>query len=123
MRSGAVVLAVAGCGRIGFTSTSSADDAPGATDGIAADAFTPCTTWGPFGAPQKMPSVLQSASDDDWGPTPSADERELMFYSFRGGSSDIFVASRTALASSWSTPIPVDAITTPNAEAAPTLTG
>ena len=126
MRIAVMVVAVAGCGRIGFSSRTGPDGATGGDaldgDAIGGDAPAPCTTWGPFGAPQRMPAVLQSTSDD-WGPAPSADELDLLFYSYRGSSADVYESRRASTAGAWSAPAAIASVNTANAEGDPTLTG
>jgi hypothetical protein len=79
-RAARAVIALCGCGRVGF-------------DNLPPDATPICTT--PFGAPSLIPGV--NTVDAELGPVVSADGREIMFYSRRAGGvglSDEWRASR-----------------------------
>jgi hypothetical protein len=105
----ALLAALAGCGRIDFDPLD--------------DAGHPCV-WGPFSAPQPLVGMVESTSDD-FGATPSADNLELVFFSFRPGGSgdaDIYDAVRATPSDPWPSPSLVPAIESPFREASPTLT-
>ncbi len=106
----ALLLALSGCGRIGFTARST--DAP-------ADAEC---TWSPFSTPIALPGPVQSP-DDDWSPTPTLGGLELYFFSYRAGSqgADIWYATRDSLADQFGTPVQASELDTTANEGAPTL--
>ncbi len=72
---------LAACGRVGFDART-----PDATSDAS-----PCA-WSAFSVPQKLPAVVQSASDD-WFPAPTLQGSELYFYSYPTGHGEIFHAA------------------------------
>ncbi len=77
-------LLLVGCGRLSFDA---------ATTDASATGDAPCA-WGPFSAPSLLPGPVQSNADD-WFPTPSADELQLYFYQYVGGTGDAEVVRAT----------------------------
>ena len=102
----ALVLALAACGRVGFSertdATGDSDATPG--DGAGSDA-TQCTVgdW--------SPSIVRLANlsvDDvnDWEPALPPDELTIVFSSYRNGpDSQLFVATRATRAADFSAPV------------------
>ncbi|HEY4059727.1 MAG TPA: hypothetical protein VGM39_24100 [Kofleriaceae bacterium] len=98
MRAVALLVLVAGCGRVAFES---------ATDAATDDA--PDAPLGDFGAPLLIAETSDPGTEDD--PTATDDALEMYFSSGRlgaaSGFSDLFVTRRESLSSVWSAPSPV----------------
>lgn len=90
---------LAGCGRISFDARPGDAGGDGTVDGAMQD--------GPlmFGTPEEL-TMLSSAGDED-DPTLTDDELEIYFESNRGGTADIYFASRADRMSPWSAPVAV----------------
>jgi hypothetical protein len=95
----AVVL-VAACGRFRF------DPLFDASDGDGGDATTPCTTFGPFGAPRALNEL--NSTTVDWGGFISVDKRELWFASDRSTGTLIYRTQRASLGDPFDPPTLVD---------------
>lgn len=76
---------------------------------------------GSFGTPEAVTELNSSAVDQM--PNVSADGREIVFASSRGGNMDIFTATLDPSTGLWSTPAPVTAVNTLEPETRPSLSG
>lgn len=103
-----VVLAVAGCGRLGFDASRGSDDAAGDSvgdDGDAlGDAAIPICHTGTWGTPQVIASTVTGSEEGD--PGISEDERTLYFESNRAPSAGraIWVTTRPSKADAFGAP-------------------
>jgi Tol biopolymer transport system component len=112
----AMVAPIAGCGRIGFDPLGARGDAQ-AGEGLSGDAAT-CS---PFGVPQPMGI---NAVENDGYPWPSNDGFELYFASYRPGGvggSDLWVAKRPDLTSSFTAPVDLAAVSSTTNDREPSL--
>jgi len=102
------VLALAGCGRIGFA--------------VLPDAAPPdACTWSAFSTPAKLPGPVQSTSGD-WSPTPTLGELEVYFFSYRGATADLYYATRATVDADFGAASPVSELNTNMGELGVTLT-
>lgn len=100
----ALVLLLAGCGRIGFApSDVDAADHDAAGSDAADDVFVR-----PFGPPQRIPEIASAFEDDD--PSMTADGLELYFGSARAGTVRTFRSIRASPSDPWSAPTEVTAL-------------
>ncbi|HEY7464985.1 MAG TPA: hypothetical protein VH987_11235 [Candidatus Limnocylindria bacterium] len=74
---------------------------------------------GRYEAPQPVTELNSSAVDQM--PNVSANGREVVFASSRGGNMDIWTATLNSSTGLWSTPVPVDAVNTAEPESRPSL--
>lgn len=97
----AVIVALAGCGRIAFelSSVSDGGDASADASGDPDVAMTPCT-WQP---PAPLDSINLPTADE-WGAWMSPDRLELIFTSDRGTSFDIYRSTRGSASAQFGTP-------------------
>jgi Tol biopolymer transport system component len=95
-----LVIAAAGCGRIGFDATM---DAPLGS--------------GPFGPAVLLDINRPAAADDD--PALTGDALEMMFDSDRSGTSELYVTKREERTAAWSTPVIVPETSSPSDEDGP----
>ncbi|CAN5881060.1 hypothetical protein BH11MYX2_BH11MYX2_33560 [soil metagenome] len=88
------MVALAGCGRIGFTAAGGVgDDFPSGDDGGGSDAASGCATtaWGGFVHQSNLESI-----SGDWEPALSTDGLHVIFQSQRNATRQLFYASRTS---------------------------
>jgi len=109
-------------GAAGVADAAAPDGALGVTDSAAADTSVPCTSWGPFSAPERLAEV--SSGYDDWAPSLGAGGRVLLLASFRPGGTgdcDIWQAVRAAPGLAFDTPAHVPVINSTSYETSPVL--
>jgi Tol biopolymer transport system component len=114
----AAVLAVASCGRVGFSATGDGAGSGGSDGTVPADA-APCATPGPWMTPTRL--AVNTASND-WSPALSGDTLRLVFQSDRGGDNDLYEATRATTADAFGSVVPLTALNGSSSERAPTLT-
>ena len=102
-------ILLTGCGRVGFAESG---------DSSVPDASARC---GPWSDPVHQTS-LGSQDRFDWGAEINADATEIAFDSDRGGSQDLYVASRAARTAPWSGIAKIDALSTAGFDADQTRT-
>lgn len=107
-----------GCGRVGFDSSLGATDA-GDDSGASLDG--PCT-FGPFSTPTRLDASVQ-AVDDDWFPTPAANETLLVFHTYRPTSAmaDLWMTTRPSPTDPFDTPTRILELSSTDDEMSPTL--
>jgi hypothetical protein len=105
----AVAASVFGCGRLDFDPKGSGGDA----------GSRQCAQWGPFAGLARVDSL--NSTLDDWGPTVTADELDVMLYAYPSGDGDVLEATRSDTASAFTTPAVVAALRTPSDERSPAL--
>lgn len=96
----AVVAALCGCGRVGFSPSEGSD--------ARADGALALGPFGPWGAAVDL-STLNSGSDD-LAPTLSRDGLEIVFTSDRGGEYTLYTATRPSRSASFGTPAAISVI-------------
>lgn len=120
------LVALAGCGRLGFAPVSTSldggsDDSADATDG-APDAFMPPS--GPFGTPTMITGLGAVGSNDD--PSMTADLLELFLESDRSGgvgAGDLYVATRLVITDPFSPPVNLAVLNTAGDDVTPSISG
>jgi hypothetical protein len=94
----AVVLVLAGCGRLAFAplGDGGGDAADGAAVGDAAgDGAVLCTTWGAFGPAQRL-AASSTPGNDDWLPRVGRDNLTLIVDRWTGTDFDLAIARRAS---------------------------
>lgn len=133
----ALVVAIAGCGRIAFdplsspgdaSSADASNDAPASDAGVDAPMVPPDAASdaaplpdAPFGPPVLVTELSSPAFDDD--PTLTDDQLEIFFASNRvgGRSGDLWTATRPSTSDPWNAPIPIEALNTTTNDACPSI--
>ena len=116
-------LAIAGCGRIGFSPTGADADAgdDAAIDStVAPDAYVPPT--GPFGPATQLTGLGAAGSNDD--PSLTLDLRELVFESDRAGglgAGDLYSATRATSSGPFTAPVNLGALNTAGDDVTPSI--
>jgi hypothetical protein len=112
------LLALAGCGRIGYSfSGSDAGTPDAAVDMVVVDLPAP---FDEFGDPELISELADPSSEDD--PSLTADLLEIYFNADRGegpGGGEIYVAYRASVAAMWDPPEVVMELSTASAETTP----
>jgi hypothetical protein len=118
---GGLAPSVLGCG--GVNKPAGGGDADAAVDSAAAAdapvAAPRCDPTKPFGPPTVVPNINGPGKDVT---AVLADDLTIYWASDRAGSSDLYVATRTSRASSFTNPTALTAINGAGAESAPALT-
>ena len=119
-------MALVGCGRLDFDVRGDVNGDGSIATGDAVDgaAMTACKQWGSFAPPTRIAEV-GSAGTDDWGPFVTPDGLTMYLFSSRTGSTsgslDIWTATRTDPAGTFSTPTLVPNVNSIATERSPWL--
>jgi Tol biopolymer transport system component len=107
-----LLVALAGCGRIGFDAST--------RDATTADARA-CAGFGPWSTAAAL-TELDLQTENEYGPAITSDGLSLYFDSDRLNSQDIYVAMRPSRTAAFGAPAPVPALATATDELDPTIT-